>query len=386
MIRLLLALLLLSGCGPMMRVQQHKLQAFSAVQRCGQGPYTFDLPGMGSRWEEGASLRVFSPHDVSFQYEVSIDGNLYRTGTIGKYRMVPDAHDIYHTRNAANGLDNERCVRADFSVDEVPLEVTTDRYEPPATAWTPATIVPDNEPNLHPVKPPPQAIEQWLVDTHRGTLKLPVLNFQNRDPEKQALSSGAALQFVLWSIQPNDLEDVIFVVEHWSRGPKSDEALIAWLEKKRIRQTLRVKRQQARHRKRATHRIRRAARKKNRTPKRAKATAPPTVNQPAPKQPGKPPPPVPEEAGSPPHTSAFWTPGYWFWHQERWIWVSGWWSGADVEIPLALPPNETATEPPPPKPNESALFIPGHWSVSIQGQIWHPGRWHLRVRLHGSSE
>ena len=217
------------------------------------------------------------------------------------------------------------------------------------------------------------------------------LTFANRNPDVHAVKKGAVVRFVLWSMQPNDLDNVRFVLKHWTLAPRSDDAFVAWIHEKQARQAERWTRQQPRRAKRSQRRAKRSQRRAKRQaakpprPVRTTPTVQPSAVAvavtPAPIDPGPPPSPVPETSGAAPFAGAVWTPGYWHWHEPQWIWISGWWSGQPPRVPTILPPapKSTVRIEHRTKPEQPAVFIRGHWSVGINGVRWIEGRWHLRV-------
>ena len=399
MTRLLFAWIVLTGCGPAMWTQHHTVEAFASTQPCGQGPYVFDAEGFGSRWEEQWMMEVYSRHDLAMRWEASVDGEVVRSGSIGKTRLVPNPNGL-DAINVANGVDNERCLRVFSPVEGEEASAERRLEAPAADPERPLESQPVQHSDLVPTEVPPDDLDRWLEETHRGRLRLQALLFENRNPDQVALPAGAALKFVLWSLEPNDLRDVVFVVTHRSRGPRSDEAFIAWLKEKQARQKVRRERQQRARTRRASTRgaARRAQRRTERNQRKyqrqmSRRNSPASGSVPldskpvrVPVDPGKPPPAVPELPGSPPRVGATWTPGYWHWQDEVWGWISGWWSGGENKPPATLPPAPEVSTPPPPPPSQPSVFIQGHWSVGIEGTVWVPGRWYVRLTVETGAD
>ena len=379
MYRVLWAVLVLSGCAPVLHTRHRTIASYVSEQPCGQGPYIFEVKAEGARWEEGMALTLYSPHDVHFQWEASVDGRVVDTGALGRFRMVPDETGLGFV-NVANGVDNERCIRVVPLVDEVasgPSARVSDA--PPSQAMVRTSVaeqlalVPDRD-------PPPDSIHSWLIDTGRGKLSVNQIQLTNRDPNAKAIAPGAKIRIELWSLTPNHLDGVHFQLIHWSRAPRSEEAFVAWLQEKQKRQSERFARQRPRVAKRAARRVGKKPKRVVPTRKVTGVTAPLDVVA-KPVQPGKPPMPVPEVKGIAPFLGATWTPGYWQWHDAQWVWISGWWSGQKPTLPERVPPTpasevSVAIERP---PNASAVYISGHWSIDIHGVTWVDGRWHVRV-------
>jgi hypothetical protein len=388
---ILLALGLASGCAPILHTHHHTLQSFESTRPCGQGPFVFEVEGTGARWSEGVHFNVYSPHDVTFQWEATLEGQVINSGTLGSRRLVPDADEMSF-KNIADGVDNAHCLRT----DPIPVQVVTAPTPKPSMATTPPEqTAMSTGPLLKPNEEiPPLNIGPWLTKTGRGWLFIQPVTLENRDPALRALADGATIRIVLWSIAPNDLRDVRFFVEHWSRAPRSDENYVAWLDKKQARidarwerQRLRVSEHRPRRAKRSQRRIKRA---KKRRPIQRPVSPKPTVatetiqSAPAPVvAPGRPPYPVPEVVGDAPYIGATWTPGYWHWHQTQWLWIAGWWSGQERVVPQTVPP-----APIPPQttvqavqPTAPAVYIRGHWSLGVNGMRWIHGGWHLEIAV-----
>jgi hypothetical protein len=76
-----------------------------------------------------------------------------------------------------------------------------------------------------------------------------------------------------------------------------------------------------------------------------------------------PPPPLPEEdQPGLPEDGYLWTPGYWYWRDERYVWILGGW-----ERP----------------PRVGVLWTPGYWSKAGTVFVFHPGHWGSTVGVYG---
>ena len=171
MYRVLWAVLVLSGCAPVLHTRHRTIASYVSEQPCGQGPYVFEVEAEGARWEEGMALTLYSPHDVHFQWEASVDGRVVDTGALGRFRMVPDETGLEFV-NVANGVDNERCIRAVPIVDEVASGPNVRESDAPPSQDTVGTSV-ASQPALVPDRdPPPDSINSWLIDTGRGKLSV----------------------------------------------------------------------------------------------------------------------------------------------------------------------------------------------------------------------
>jgi hypothetical protein len=76
-----------------------------------------------------------------------------------------------------------------------------------------------------------------------------------------------------------------------------------------------------------------------------------------------PPPPLPEEdQPTLPEDGYLWTPGYWYWRDEGYVWILGGW-----ERP----------------PRVGVLWTPGYWSKAGTVFVFHPGQWGSTVGFYG---
>ena len=76
-----------------------------------------------------------------------------------------------------------------------------------------------------------------------------------------------------------------------------------------------------------------------------------------------PPPPLPEEdQPTLPEDGYLWTPGYWYWRDQGYVWILGGW-----ERP----------------PRVGVLWTPGYWSKAGTVFVFHPGYWGSTVGVYG---
>ncbi|HMP07034.1 MAG TPA: hypothetical protein PJ982_11830, partial [Lacipirellulaceae bacterium] len=73
-----------------------------------------------------------------------------------------------------------------------------------------------------------------------------------------------------------------------------------------------------------------------------------------------------------------WVPGHWLQEGDRWLWVSGFWAGVDVQEVQMLPhpPATLEAGPTSPAPGANFFWIPGCWVWGDAGYIWRPGYWY----------
>jgi hypothetical protein len=75
------------------------------------------------------------------------------------------------------------------------------------------------------------------------------------------------------------------------------------------------------------------------------------------------PPPLPEEDQPPlPQDGSLWTPGYWYWRNQRYFWTPGAWMRP---------------------PQLGFLWTPGYWSSAGTAHVFHPGYWGPTVGFYG---
>ena len=70
--------------------------------------------------------------------------------------------------------------------------------------------------------------------------------------------------------------------------------------------------------------------------------------------PETPPPPKQEAMGPPPSVTYVWTPGYWTYHNDSWVWVPGEWQAP---------------------PAAGSTWVAGHWDKVAGGWVYTPGHW-----------
>ena len=68
----------------------------------------------------------------------------------------------------------------------------------------------------------------------------------------------------------------------------------------------------------------------------------------------EPPPPRHEVVDVAPSAGHVWTPGYWTYQNNRWVWMPGHWE---------------------PRPTPTATWVEGHWDRRGDGWVWTPGQW-----------
>jgi len=179
---------------------------YRSVSTCAQGPYELELVAEGGRWEEDFELRVSTPRKVALHAVMLVDGV-----EVGK------TADVFDARGPASGTaDNTRCV-ADARERLQLGRATPGGGGSTGTSVPPGTrVTVTNEPPQQPTAPPQLRIDE----TGNVTISIKVLKFRLRDRP----APGARIRIKFWSIEPNDLEGVLFGALRIAWRPNVPEA------------------------------------------------------------------------------------------------------------------------------------------------------------------
>lgn len=148
---------------------------YRATTICGQGPYVIELPAAGAKYGEDIDVMVHAPHAIALHAELVSDGQVVKQMTYGNApanaRCVADTKERLALAHAGGGGGGST----------VSVQTGTMVVPPPAAA------------------PPALSIETSNVAQYEELLRF-------RVPD------GAAphLTIRLWSVEPNDLEGVLF--------------------------------------------------------------------------------------------------------------------------------------------------------------------------------
>lgn len=401
--------------------------AFSAPERCGQGPYEIALHAQGHRWGEGVAFEVFSPHPLELRYELLVDDTTVREGELPPIM-------VYRNRTDSNGDTNLQRV-----VDETPFDnsgclstsapgsaavriaappIGSGTSSAPPTGETPAgepsgavfTIAPPASgdagatPSLELIPVswdlPDRGFGESLYARGLGDASIQFSWDHNRQSDGPPPLPQGTIRVRFWSVAPNPLEGVVFRVRQWVVEPSvSDAEYIAYLDERareaeadraaadaapprrvrrgqRRRSERRARRSEARY---AEVRERRAFCDANRESEdcwgpggyeglqeRRRAEQAEADARRYAEADSPPPPPQPDPQSPKPSQNASWTPGYWHWVPRQWVWIGGHW---DVpESDLASATIEAPSVPPPPQA-EAIPPAPG------PGLLWVGGFW-----------
>jgi hypothetical protein len=152
---------------------------YRATSICGQGPFEVELPTTGARWGEDVELLVHAPRAIALHAEVLADGTQATQTTYGtapaNSRCVADAKERLALAHTGTG----------GGTPGTPVPVGTTVITPPAAA------------------PPALVIEHDVPTTSDEVLRF-------RLPER----ATPHIRIRFWSVEPNDLEGVLFGAAH----------------------------------------------------------------------------------------------------------------------------------------------------------------------------
>lgn len=347
---LLIALVFVPACGPHLRWRDHATRAFSVSDRCTQGPLVLDLPAAGARWGERIEVTAWSPRAVLGRAAIITSDEPPQDVPFGQTRIqsVSVSGRSESIARADNHPENARCAVTAAELSTGP--------NPPGGGLTPGGTVPSgagsaipspggitvDAPAVRIVEPAPDEVAE-TIRRHASLWRIAITGWatETSDPDRPpTLQPGARLRVRLWFPEPNDLEGVLFVVEHRVASPNvSDAEWVAHLRANIAERRQNDARAQAEYHRRnercAAHHededcwgpggydahVRRLREPR---PQAVATVAPPSAPQP--RDPDGPPPPPRVEARPPkPSVHADWVPGFWRWSGFSWSWISGRW-------------------------------------------------------------
>lgn len=240
------ALVAAVGCGgkpPMTRlgkaialVPSVAMQAwYRSPSICGQGPYELEIPVGNARWGEEFELRLATPRRVQLHAVIVAD----------QVEVEKVASTFDRTGRVDGEADNHRCVA------DVQERLAASRGGPGGgTTTVPVTpVVPIPTPAPAPEPPAPSGTGQLELDTGLVPPSIEVVRFGWGERGQRA----GRIRIRLWSIDPNDLEGVLFGVARVEWRPNVPEAeyeahlarLAAAEEADRLRRDEELRRRQA---------------------------------------------------------------------------------------------------------------------------------------------
>lgn len=323
-------------------------KGFRTDERCGQGPYRFEVDALQAPYSESFELYVCGPREVSGFYKVEVKRPLTREQpTEERFGGTPD---------------NRECVAG-------AEERVVQREETPApSSPTPAGKGESKKgKGLAPARPkdPPQPKLRPLISTTVPAdcrIKTTLLH-HTRSTSRGVAMPDAKIVIDVWSDVPNFLEGTVFVLAQ--RGTPDDMTEERWAAYQQAERVWYERYHAFQERELASGRSFVVERE---------ATLPPPPARRAETLPPK------------PSQHATWVPGYWHFEDGDYHWLAGLWRvpAEDVEAKLTA----VAPRPPPPQrveaaaqrveaPSRRAVWTPGSWQWDGHAYVWIDGAWRI---------
>jgi len=315
-----------------------------AGERCGQGPFRLETDALRAPYAEQVLVYACGAHEISGNYRLAVEGRGNRSSS---------------TDTSAFGFDR-RDNAACKSTRVAPAGEGTGSASSTASSGSPAgSSAASTAPATKPVtltrvaSAPEQCAQRTQVFD---------ITYQSTADE---IALDGHLTIDIWSDEPNDLENLVFViekrtafadmtVERWQAYLAADHA---WHERYMAFLNDEV-----------------AA---------GRTTLVDTTVK-------SPPPPPPRAEVPPPRPSehARWIPGYWHYDTGTFHWIAGLWDVPDADIaqdltvhaptpPPAEPPPTAEQPAPEPRPAVTAVWTPGQWQWDGHRYIWVTGAWRI---------
>jgi len=417
-----------AACGPYLSDEVRERHVYAVDVRCTQGPLEFRVPAFGARWGEGLIVGACSPRNLQGRYLVRLAGEDEYDGAYGSERRElgpppPGSSSTSQTVNVATveGPDNARCVasaeelaQAGTGTGVLVTPVAPDGSGGTAeegaggtgdagggTVGSAAPVVVLRE---LPDWAPPDREAVYACTYDQGKWWFPIVDphWGNSDPGATALTVGAEILVRLWSVEPNDLEDVVFVMDHFVVQPSgTDDEWIANLREQELEREEEQSEEELRVAYCQSHlddedcwgdggydgyvaRLNAPAFVPEPQPQNQGQVVPPPPPPPPPREPDGPPPALLAEVQPPsPSVHAGWVPGYWRWTGFEWFWLVGWWRVPEADVEQGL--TTRAPEAPPPlqaevsgpSPMAGAIWTPGYWQWGETAFVWVKGSWQI---------
>lgn len=321
--------------------------AFRAPDGCGQGPWRVTFPAQGSHFVEGFSAYVCARHDVRGDARIVAEGRGPYTPHVYGYDRAENA------RCLASEAERAQAGATQAAPSPPTPSAPARRPRRGSRTPTPVEVAPPTVPEL-------ERLEGEFSGCPEGTRRIGITSMDFLSYEGPAIEAGVRVGLELWSAEPNDFEGAIFVLEHKviDEGVTAD-SFRAFLD---AREAWRVRYDAAIEAEVAAGRSRYVA-------------SAPTSDVP-------PPPPRAEVPPPRPSANATWVPGYWH-RAGEWVFLPGFWRvpESDVErdltvhAPEAPPPPRVETPPPPPAPE--ATWTPGYWQWGGESYVWIDGAYRI---------
>ncbi|NOY93403.1 MAG: hypothetical protein GXP55_19635, partial [Deltaproteobacteria bacterium] len=240
--------LLVMGCGPRMVPHVRDVRAFSSPEPCAQGPFEIRQATQGEPYGESYALVIYSPRAIRGHYQALYDGEVMSEGEFGQRREIMVATDDRDYPYRVSTLsedepDNARCLVPSAasggaaSTGGQARQPARDPFAPGAGASTREPSASAVTPSLVPAPWPHDQARLYgpdMVDSQLGRIVVDRWSWQAPAEGGVATEAGVDFTIRLWSDLPNDLEGVMFVVEHGFERPNvNDEEWAAHQEEQR---------------------------------------------------------------------------------------------------------------------------------------------------------
>jgi WXXGXW repeat (2 copies) len=326
-----------------------RAQGFRAEERCGQGPYRFEVDALQAPYSESFELYVCGPREVSGVYRVEVKRPL---------TLEPPTEERF-----GGTPDNRECV-AGAEERVVQLEEA-----PAPSSPAPAGKGKDDRKRkgLSPAKPkePPLPKPRTLIATAVPVdcrIKRSLLH-HTRSTSRGIAMRDAKIVIDVWSEVPNFLEGTVFVLAQ--RGTPDDMTEERWAAYQKAEREWYERYHAFTERELASGRSFVVERE---------ATLPPP-----PARRAETPPPKPSQ-------HATWVPGYWHFEDGDYHWLAGLWRVPAEDVAAKL--TAVAPRPPPPPrveaaaqraeaPSRRAVWTPGSWQWDGRAYVWIDGAWRI---------
>jgi len=314
---------------------------YQPSERCGQGPYRFESTALEAKYGERLIVYACGKHAINGNYRIS------RTQKYGKAEPFE--------RSFGYGSDNAACKGKEIAV------VTDGAASGGGGGAKGGTGKTGGPTAAAPAKVEPVKVTKTTAIA-TDCVKTEVINYGSSSDGAYAAFDGS-FTIDVWSKEPNDLEDIVFVVER--------HAVIAGmtLEKWKAYRTAYDAWADA-YRAFADGEL--------------EAGRWMTVDDSV----KTPPPPTPRaETPTPrPSKNARWIPGYWLYDAAKFHWIAGLWDVPEEDVKKEL--TVQAPTPPPAQPTRddvpteaaptaTAVWTPGSWQWDGRGYVWIAGAWRI---------
>ena len=318
------------------------VHGYTANTTCGQGPYRIAVPALGEKYAEQLEVDICAPRSLEGDYRFTHGterGEPHHFGSVNNSdRCVPTASELAsHGPASSTGGTG----------------ATTSTHGSSATTSAVASATPTTL----------TRVTAEVAETcPKGTYLTGILDFTMMNGKDEAAwDAGTPLVVDVWSTEPLDLTDAVFVVVQ--RGVLADMTVAKWKEYRDARDRWVD----------AWNAYLRGEVKAGRASY-YDGTARST---------DAPPPPRAEIQPPRPSVHAEWIAGFWQ-HEHEWIWSPGFWRVPEADVAAAqtvaapvAPPPVKAEPPRPPAASTTLVWTPGYWAWNGSAYIWIDGAWRI---------